>query len=98
MDWTIVKEFIKPELLILGVFLYCVGMLLKLYPKFTKEWQIPFIVTLVSVVLTPLYMVFILKTGWSGEVIVSGLIQGVLLSALCVFANQIYKQLTEKKD
>lgn len=97
MDLSIITEFIRPELLLLGVFLYCVGMFLKLLPAFKAEWAIPLIILGVSVVITIPYMAIVLGLGWSGALIITAIIQAVLLAALCVFANQLFKQLVEKR-
>lgn len=97
MDMTLVADFIRPELLLVGVFLYALGLFLKLLPSFREEWAIPFILLGVSVVLCPVYMLVILHLQPVGEVVLSGAIQGVLLAALCVFANQMIKQAVNKR-
>ncbi len=97
MDMSIITDFIRPELLILGVVLYALGAFLKLLPAFKREWAIPFILLGVSVVLCPVYMLVILHLQPVGEVVLSGAIQGVLLAALCVFANQMIKQAVNKR-
>lgn len=97
MDLTILTDFIRPELLLLGIFLYCIGLFLKLLPTFKSEWAIPFILLGVSVVVTILYMGVVLGLGWSGAMIITAVIQAVLLAALCVFANQLIKQLLVKR-
>ena len=97
MDVTMITEFVRPELLILGVVLYALGMFLKLLPAFREEWAIPFILLGVSVALCPVYMLVILHLAPVGEVILSGVIQGILLAAICVFANQLIKQLVSKR-
>jgi hypothetical protein len=97
MDMTLIADFIRPELLLVGVFLYALGLFLKLLPSFREEWAIPFILLGVSVVLCPVYMLVILHLQPVGEVVLSGAIQGVLLAALCVFANQMIKQAVNKR-
>ena len=49
-------EFIRPELFILVVFLWCLGLFLKKAPWFSAEWMIPFILLGVSLVVTTVYM------------------------------------------
>lgn len=97
MDWNTVKEFARPELLVLCIFLYSIGAFLKLLPAFKNNWAIPFILLGVSIVITPLYMAIILKVECSAELFVSGLIQAVLLAALCVFTNQLFVQVIRKR-
>ena len=86
------KEFIKPEIMILAVVLYAIGAFLKLSPKFKNEWSIPYILLGISVILTPLYVCLVLGIGWSAESVISAIIQGILIAALTVFANQLIKQ------
>jgi 1,4-dihydroxy-2-naphthoate octaprenyltransferase len=97
MDMTIIIDFIRPELFILGIFLYCIGLFLKLIPAFKAEWAIPFILLTVSIATTILYVGVVLGLGWSGAMIITAFIQGVLLAALTVFANQLIKQLVVKR-
>lgn len=98
MDFEFVSQYVKPELIVVGVFLFCLGMILKLHPGFKQEWSIPFILTGVSIVSTIPYMALVLKMGWGADVFISGVIQAIILVSLCVFANQLYKQITEKKS
>ncbi|MGI5892843.1 MAG: phage holin family protein [Bacillota bacterium] len=97
MDMTLVADFIRPELLLVGVFLYALGLFLKLLPSFREEWAIPFILLGVGVAMTVLYVAVVLGQGWSAAVVITAVIQGVLLAALCVFANQLIKQLKTEK-
>lgn len=96
MDWGIVRELIRPELLIVAAFLYCVGAFLRLLPVFRHEWAVPYILLGVSLAVTPLYMAYVLGTDWGAEMIVSGVIQAVLVAALCVFSNRLYTEIRNK--
>ncbi|MGI5878524.1 MAG: phage holin family protein [Christensenellales bacterium] len=97
MDWNLVTDLIRPELLVVGGFLYSLGAFLKLLPTLKANWAIPYILLGVSIVVTPLYMALVLKVAWSVELLVSGFIQAVILAALCVFTNQLYVQIREKR-
>jgi hypothetical protein len=97
MDWSKVMEFIQPELFIVVAFLWCLGLFLKKLPKFKADWQIPFILLGVSIIITILYISIVLGSGWSAAVIVSCIIQGVIVAALAVFGNEALKQLTVKR-
>jgi hypothetical protein len=97
MDWTKVMEFIQPELFLIVVFLWCLGLFLKRAPWFKAEWQIPFILLGVSILITILYISIVLNEGWSASVIVSCIIQGVIVAALSVFGNEALKQLRVKR-
>jgi len=97
MDMTMIADFIRPELLLVGVFLYALGLFLKLLPSFRSDWAIPFILLGVSVAVTILYVALVLGRGWSAAVVITSVIQAVLLAALCVFANQLIKQLRTER-
>lgn len=91
-------EFIRPELSILVLFLYCVGLFLKLNREFEKEWTIPYILLLISFVMTLAYVSLILGEGITAAVIVAVIIQSVLIAAVAVFGNELIKQLLYKRN
>lgn len=98
MDWTVIKEFIRPELFILVVFLWVVGLFLKLVPTFKDEWKIPFILWIVGLVFSILYIAVILGEGWTGAVVIAALIQGTLIAGAAVFGNELSKQFRVKRS
>ena len=89
--------FIKPELFILVIFLYCVGLFLKLWSGFNKNWMIPYILLLVSFLITLAYVCILKGEGFGGPVLVSVLIQSVLIAAVTVFGNELIQQVTVKR-
>lgn len=97
MEWSSVVSFIQPELLIVVVFLWCIGLFLKKAPWFSAEWTIPFILLAISLVITILYLAIILGDGFSAKVILAGIIQAVILAAVAVFGNEILKQTIDKR-
>jgi len=97
MDWKTVLEFIRPELLILIVFVWSLGLFLKKAPWFNDEWKIPFILLLVSVIFAVLYIAIVIGEGFTGPVIISAIIQGVIIAALAVFGNEAIKQYFVKR-
>lgn len=97
MDWTVLLQFVRPELLILAVMLYVLGKFLKLNPRFKKEWTIPYILLGIAIILTPLYVIIVVGEGATASIILSGVIQGILIAGLTVFANELIKQVTEKR-
>lgn len=97
MDMNILLEFIRPELFILVVFLWCLGLFLKKAPWFRDDWAIPFILLLIGLIITIVYIAIVLREGFIPEVIIMGIIQGVIITALAVFGNEIIKQLTIKR-
>jgi hypothetical protein len=90
-------ESIRPELGILIVFLYCVGLFLKKWEGFTKEWMIPYILLGVSFLITLAYVSIYLGEGFGPPIIVAVVIQSVLISAITVFGNELLKQVLIKR-
>lgn len=97
MDLQLLMEFIRPELLILIVFAWSLGLFLKKAPWFTDEWSIPFILLFICVIFAILYVAIILGEGFTGPVILASTIQGVIIAALAVFGNESIKQYLVKR-
>jgi hypothetical protein len=89
--------FVKPELFILIVFLWCLGLFLKKAPWFSSDWCIPFILLGASFFITIAYMAVVMKEGFNGAVIINGTVQSVIIASLTVFGNEIIKQITKKR-
>lgn len=92
---ALVAEYVKPELLIIAVFLYVIGMFLKGAPS-VKDWIIPFVILILGIIMAIFYLAIMLDQGFVPKAIFEGIIQGVLCAALAVFANQLYKQVQNK--
>lgn len=95
MDFTeIVKEFVKPELLILIPVLYLIGVGIK--KTAIKDKYIPFILGITSIVFCGLYTFATTDIHTSKEIamaLFTACTQGVLIAGTSVYANQIYKQI-----
>lgn len=91
--YEMLKEFIKPELLVLIPVLYLFGVALK--KSQVADNNIPWLLGLVSVVLS---FLFITATsvieGWQEAVmaVFSGFTQGILCAGASVYVNQVVKQ------
>lgn len=96
MDYTLVKEFLQPGLLILVVLLICVGTFLKTIPKW-PNWSIPVTLWGLGIIITILWFGAVDGHGFTLTVFVNGFVQGTFVAALAVFGNQVYKQLLPKK-
>ncbi len=92
-----ILDFIRPELFILIVFLYCVGLFLKKGTWFRKDWMIPYILLGVSFLITLAYVCIVLEEGFLAPVIVAVIIQSVLIAAVAVFGNELIKQVLVKR-
>lgn len=90
----LVKEYISPELLILVPVMYFIGLGIK--KSKLKDNLIPLLLGVVSTLLTGLYLFATMDYNSVKEVmrvIFSTLTQGVIIAALSVYFNQLYKQL-----
>ena len=89
-------EFIKPELQLLILVGYFIGMALKNSEKI-QDWTIPFIIGGVNIVLSVVYLFSVSSTLDSRNIatlVFTGIVQGVLTAAGAVFVNQLKKQAT----
>ncbi len=91
--YDVLKEFIKPELLVLVPVLYLVGIALK--KSAVKDKHIPWILGLAGVVLAALWILSsstINGLQSAAAAVFSALVQGVLVAGASVYVNQIVKQ------
>ncbi|MDD7755876.1 MAG: phage holin family protein [Clostridiales bacterium] len=99
MDFTeIVKEFVKPELLILVPVLYLIGVGIK--KTAIKDKFIPFILGIISIVLCGLYIFATSDIHTIKEIamaLFTACTQGVLIAGGSVYINQLYKQTKKTK-
>lgn len=91
--YELLKEFIKPELLVLVPVLYLIGVALK--ASIVSDKFIPWILGAVGVMLS---FVWLLATSFPKSteeiflVIFTGIVQGVLVAGASVYVNQLVKQ------
>lgn len=91
--YDVLKEFIKPELLVLVPVLYLVGIALK--KSAVQDKHIPWILGLAGVVLAALWILSSSTINGLQSVaaaVFSALVQGVLVAGASVYVNQIVKQ------
>jgi hypothetical protein len=91
--YEILKDFIKPELVVLIPVLYLIGKALK--TSLILDKHIPWLLGLTSVILSLLYIVATsVFSGWQGVfmVVFSAFTQGILCAGASVYVNQIIKQ------
>ena len=88
------KEYIKPELLILAVVLYFVGMGIK-NTELIKDKYIPIILGVAGVLISGIYIVATSIINGYQEVltvIFTSIVQGILVAGASVYINQVIKQ------
>ena len=92
--FDIVVQYIKPELVVVGVVLYFIGLGIKKSEK-VKDKFIPIILGAIGIVLA---LVWVLATskfdGWQSVLlgIFTAIIQGVLVAGLSNYVDQLIKQ------
>ena len=93
--FNMIKDFIKPELLVLIPVLYIVGCGFK-KTSLIKDKFIPLLLGSISILLAGLYTFATSDVNGIKEItmaIFTAITQGVLIAGASVYANQIYKQL-----
>lgn len=91
--YEVIKEFLKPELLILIPVLYLFGLGIK--KTSIQDPLIPFLLGLASIILCGLYVFASSDIITSKDVamaIFTSITQGILISGCSVYFNQLYKQ------
>ena len=91
--YEMLKEFIKPELLVLIPVLYLFGVALK--KSQISDKHIPWVLGVVSVVLSSIFIAATTDINGYKEVLMaifSGLTQGILCAGASVYVNQVIKQ------
>ena len=94
-----IKEYIKPELLILAIVLYFLGMAIK-NTEVIKDKYIPLILGLVGIIFSAIYVVATSSVASYQDVltiIFTSIVQGILVAGASVYANQLIKQ-SEKEE
>ena len=96
MDWN---EYLKPKLSVLIPVLYLVGAALK--KTSVGDWRIPFLLGGGGILLAALYL---LSTAFPGNgpqlfaLLFSAVTQGILGAAGAVYANNLLKQYSKRKE
>lgn len=89
-----VLKFIQPEILILIPVLSIIGLIIKKTPT-VNDWVIPIILLMFGVVFSILILGF--KSGFTAEMILNGLLQGILVTGMSVYVHQLKIQSTRKR-
>ena len=88
-------NYVKPELIIVAVALYFIGMWLK-QATFIKNKYIPLVLGIIGVLLCAIWVLATctLSTGQDVALAVfTAIVQGVLVAGLSTYVNQFIKQL-----
>lgn len=92
-----IKDYVKPELLIVAIALYFLGTWLK-QAAFIKDKYIPILLGAVGVFICGIWVMATAPLNTGRDVamaIFASLTQGILVAGLSTYANQIFKQLNK---
>lgn len=93
-----IMNYVKPELLVVAIVLYFVGMAIK-KAKSIKDNYIPYILGGIGIILCGIWVVANSPLGTVQEVLMAvftSIVQGVLVAGLSTYVNQLIKQAKEK--
>lgn len=97
--FDVLKEYIKPELLVVAIVLYFIGMGIKNTEKISDKY-IPIILGILGVIISAIYIVATsVFNGYQSVLmaIFTAIVQGIMVAGLSVYANQLIKQ-TQKDE
>lgn len=89
-----IMNYIKPELIVVAVVLYFVGMGLK-QSQTVKDKYIPAILGAGGIFLATIYVIATCPLGTTQEIamaVFTAIVQGILVAGLSTYVNQIVKQ------
>ena len=93
------KEYIRPELLVVAIVLYFIGIGIK-NTKLIKDKYIPVILGILGVIISAIYIIATSSINGYKEVLIvifSSIVQGILVAGTSVYVNQMIKQ-AKKED
>lgn len=97
----ILLDYVKPELVVVAVALYLVGIGLKKTERVSDKY-IPIVLGAMGIVLALIYILAASMpiSGAEGVLmaVFTAVIQGILCAGLSTYANQIWKQLGKKES
>ena len=89
-----ITNYVKPELIVVAIALYFVGMALK-QAQAVKDKYIPLILGGISIVICAIYVFATCICGTGQDIamaIFTAITQGILIAGLSTYVNQIVKQ------
>ena len=92
-----IMNYIKPELIVVAVALYFVGIWLK-QSQTIKDKFIPLILGCVGIILATIYVLATCPLGTMQEIamaVFTAIVQGILVAGLSTYVNQIVKQVNK---
>lgn len=94
-----IVNYVKPELIVVAIALYFVGMALK-QAQAVKDKYIPLILGGISTVICAMYVFATTALGTPQDIVMAiftAIVQGILVAGLSTYVNQLIKQ-TNKEE
>lgn len=95
----IILNYVKPELVVLAVVLYFVGLALK-KAQAVKDKFIPLILGLAGIALALIWVLATSELSGARQILLAvftAIVQGILVAGLSTYANQIIKQASKEE-
>lgn len=94
-----IMNYVKPELIVVAVVLYFIGIGLK-QSQTIKDKYIPLILGLIGIILCAIWVVATSPLSTMQEIamaIFTAVVQGILVAGLSIYVNQIIKQANKEE-
>lgn len=94
-----IMNYVKPELIVVAVVLYFIGMGLK-HAQAVKDKYIPLLLGGMGVVISAIYVFATCACGTGQEIalaVFTSITQGILVAGLSTYINQMVKQLNKEE-
>ena len=92
-----IMNYIKPELVVVAIVLYFIGMWLK-QAAFMKDKYIPLVLGIVSIFVCGIWVMATATFATGQDIalaVFTAIVQGILVAGLSTYVNQIFKQLNK---
>jgi len=101
MEYEVIAQYLKPEMVVLAVALYFIGIALKRTSLVADCW-IPMINGVFGILLAAFYICSVTPTPKTYQevigMILEIIVQGIICAAASTYVNQIKKQITNYKN
>ena len=97
--FEVIKEYVKPELLIVAIVLFFIGKGIK-NSKVIKDKYIPIILGIIGVVISAIYVLATSEIAGYQSILMmifTAIVQGIILAGLAVYANENITQLKKEE-
>ncbi len=97
--FDVVKDYIKPELLVVAIALYFIAAALK-NTELIKSKFIPVILGILGIIISAIYVVATSELNGYQSILMAiftAIVQGILVAGISVYVNQVIKQLNKEE-